>query len=236
MTDILKLQVNDQSLSNIINNNPFYIDIKGSVNICLVRCGQDIDNCNSVNFSSMTNFGKILVLNPDNNTKNKSKCNIKLAFDTSNDNINDNGSGNYNFVKAFFTVPSLHRLNGQIFDMETFLVFSSVQKNGNTLYVVLCTLNSGTNIVQNNDWKLLNFKLIDELMIKNNKVPDIHGTNPINGVPNPIDLNNFIPSEGMRSFYDYTNPNNTNVNVRVYQNPMAVSNDVLNVLKSIIQV
>ena len=230
MTDILKLDVNDEKLSNIINNNPFYIDIKGSVNICLIRCGQDIESCNDINFSSMTNYGKILVLNP--NTNNKSKCNIKLAFDTSNDNINDNGSGNYNFVKAFVTVPSLHRLNGQIYDMETFLVFSSVQKNGNTLYVVLCTLNSGTSMVQSNDWKLLNYKLLDELFIKNNQVPDIHGTNSISGIPNPVDINNFIPPEGLRSFYDYTNPNNSIVNVRVFQNPMAISNEALNMLKS----
>jgi len=226
MTDILKLQVNDESLSNIINNNPFYIDIKGSVNICLIRCGQDIENCNSVNFSSMTNYGKILVINPNDN---KSQCKIKLAFDTSNEN-NDNGMGNYNFIKAFVTVPSLHRLNGEIYDMETFLVFSSVQKNGNILYVVLCTLNSGT-IDPPDDWKLLNYKLLDELFSKNNTVPDIHGTTAISGIPNPVDLNNFIPPEGLRSFYDYTNPNNSIVNIRVYQNPMAVSNDVLGILK-----
>ena len=87
MTDTLKLAVSDDKLSDIINNNPFYIDIKGSVNICLIRCGQDIENCNSVNFESMTNYGKILVLNPKDAN---SQCKIKLAFDTSNENINDN--------------------------------------------------------------------------------------------------------------------------------------------------
>ena len=157
MTDILNLDVNDESLTNIISNNPFYIDIKGSVNICLIRCGQNIEECNDINFDTMTNYGKVLVLNPNNSKQ--SKCNIKLAFDTSNDNINDKGSSNYVFQKAFFTVPSLHKLNGQIYDMETFLIFSSIQKNGNILYVCICTLSSGTNIVQNNDWKLLNFKL-----------------------------------------------------------------------------
>ena len=154
MTEILNLQVKDESLNNILSNNPFYIDIKGSVNICLIRCGQDIEKCNNITFSTMTNYGKLLVLNPD--PSKIGMCNIKLAFDTSNDNINDKGNSNYVFQKAFFTVPSLHQLNGQIYDMETFLIFSSVQKNGNVLYVCICTLSSGTNIVQNNDWKLLN--------------------------------------------------------------------------------
>jgi uncharacterized coiled-coil protein SlyX len=230
MSDILKLEVKDESLSTIIKNNPFYIDIKGSVNICLIKCGQEIDKCNDINFSTMTNYGKILVLNP--NTAKPSKCNIKLAFDTTNDNTGDNGMSQYIFKKAFVTVPSLHRLNGQIYDMETFLIFSSTQKNGNILYICLSILSSATSIVQNNDWKLLNFKLMDELFIKNNKVPDIYGTSSINGTPNPIDLNNFIPQEGFRNFYDYTHPDNTNVNIRVFQTPMSVSNEVISTLKS----
>ena len=230
MTDILNLQVKDESLKNVMANNPFYIDIKGSVNICLIRCGQEIDQCNSVNFSTMTNYGKILVLNP--NTTKQTKCNIKLAFDTTNDNSDNKGDANYKFEKAFFTVPSLHKLNGEIFDMETFLVFSSIQKNGNILYVCMCSLSMGTDMVQSGDWKLLNYKLMNELFSTNNKIPDIYGTNEIDGIPNPIDLNNFIPKEGSRNFYDYTHPLNTKVNFRVFQNPMAVSNTVLNLLKS----
>jgi carbonic anhydrase len=230
MADILNLQVKDETLSNIISNNPYYVDIKGSVNICLIRCGQEIENCNSVNFSTMTNYGKILVLNPD---KTKlSKCNIKLAFDNNNDTINNDGNGKYTFEKAFFTVPSLHKLNGQVFDMETFLLFSSVQKNGTILYVCLCVFNTGTNIVQNDDPKLLNFKLLNELFSKGNSVPDIYGTNQINGIPNPVDLSNFIPEEGSRNFYDYTHPLNTKVNFRIFQTSMYVSNDIISLLKS----
>jgi hypothetical protein len=230
MADILNLQVKDETLKNIISNNPYYIDIKGSVNICLIRCGQEIENCNSVNFSTMTNYGKILVLNPD---KSKlTKCNIKLAFDNTNDTLNDKGESNYKFEKAFFTVPSLHKLNGQIFDMETFLLFSSLQKNGTILYVCLCTFNTGTNIVQNGDPKLLNFKLLNELFSKNNSVPDMYGTNQINGIPNPVDISNFIPHEGSRNFYDYTHPSNTKVNFRIFQTPMYVSNDIITILKS----
>ena len=230
MATILNLQVKDDTINNILPGSPFYVDIKGSVNICLIRCGQEIEACNNVNFSTMTNYGKILVLNPDPNKK--SKCNIKLAFDTSNDNTNVNGDANYLFEKAFFTVPSLHKLNGQICDMETFLIFSSTQKNGNILYVCLCTLSNGTNMVQNNDPKLLNYKLMNELFSKNNTVPEIFGTNQINGSPNPVDLSNFIPPEGLRNFYDYTHPNNSKVNFRIYQTQMAVSNDILNILKS----
>jgi len=230
MTDILNLQVKDETLKNIVSNNPYYIDIKGSVNICLIRCGQEIENCNSVNFSTMTNYGKILVLNPDKS--NISKCNIKLAFDNTNDTLNDKGESNYKFEKAFFTVPSLHKLNGQIFDMETFLLFSSIQKNGTILYICLCTFNTGTNVVQNGDPKLLNFKLLNELFSKNNTVPDMYGTNQINGIPNPVDISNFIPEVGSRNFYDYTHPANAKVNFRIFQTPMYVSNDIITILKS----
>ena len=230
MADILNLQVKDETINNIISNNPYYIDIKGSVNICLIRCGQDIEKCNSIEFSTMTNYGKVLVLNP--NPSKIGLCNIKLAFDTSNDNINNSGDSNYKFEKAFVTVPSLHKLNGQIYDMETFLIFSSIQKNGDILYVCLCTFSTGTNIVQNNDWKLLNFKLMNELFSKNNTVPEMYGTSDISGVPNPVDLSNFIPKEGSRNFYDYTHPLNTKVNFRVYQTPLSVSNEVLDILKT----
>jgi len=230
MADILNLQVKDETLTNIISNNPFYINIVGSVNICLLRCGQEIENCNSVNFSTMTNYGKILVLNTD--TSKDIKCNIKLAFDNNNDTLDDDGGANYKFEKAFFTVPSLHKLNGQIFDMETFLLFSSVQKNGTILYVCLCIFNTGTNTVKSGDPKLLNYTLLNELFSKNNTVPDMYGTNEINGIPNPVDISNFLPEEGSRNFYDYTHPLNRKVNFRIFQTPMYVSNDIVGILKS----
>ena len=231
MTDILNFQVKDTALTDVISNNPFYINIKGSVNICLIRCGQEIESCNDVYFSTMTNYGKILVLNP--NPNKVISCNIKLAYDTSNDNLNNNGSGNYVFERVFMTVPSLHQLNGQIFDMETFMVFSSVQKNGNVLYTCLCSFSSATNnIPQSNDWKLLNYKLMNELLVKNNTVPDLYGTNSISGIPNPVDLSTFIPQEGSRNFYDYTHPQNTKVNFRIFQTPLLVSNEVISTLKT----
>jgi carbonic anhydrase len=226
-TDILTFQVKDELLTPVLNGNPFYIDVVGSVNYCVTRCGQEIDECNSVSFDTMTNYGKILVLTPNKNTNN-SKCNIKLAFDTENDTTDTNGTSSYEFVKAFITVPSLHKINGTIYDMETFLVFSSTQKNGQTLYVILCTVYIGTDTIPN-DWKLLNYKLMNELL---SDVPDIYATKGIKGKPNPVDLNTFIPTEGNRNFYDYTHPKNTSVNIRVFQSPMVVSNNVLTLLKS----
>ena len=230
MADILNFDVQkDNILQDVTNGNPYYINIQGSVNICHIRCGQKIEACNDVNFASMTNYGKILVLNPQSGTN--SKCKIQLAFDSSNTNINDDGGADYKFQKAFFTVPSLHRLNDKIHDMETFLIFSSTQKNGNVLYIILCVLNDGTgSIPQGNT--LLNYRLLDSLFTQNNKVPDTFGTSAINGIPNPVDISNFIPPEGMRNFYDYTHPLNTKVNFRVFQNNMLISNSTLDILKS----
>jgi hypothetical protein len=230
MSDLLNFSLPSQEtvLTDVIKNNPYYIDIKGSVNICLIRCGQEIDDCNSIRFDAMTNYGKMIVLNPDPGSI--SKCNIKLAFDSYNDNIDMDGTGNYKFEKIFFTIPSLHKLNGNLYDMETFLVFSSVQKNGNVLYICLCVLHNAVDNVASNDNKLLNFTLINNLFL-NNTIPQKYGTSPIGGSINPIDLNNFVPPTGSRNFYDYTHPYNNQVNFRVFQTVMSVSTNVLNALK-----
>ena len=200
MSDILNFNVQDDIFKHAFINNPFYVQIKGEVNLCVAKCGQDIETCNDVEFSTMTNYGKLLMLNSYN--EKSSKCKIKLAFDTSNDNADSNGGASYIFEKAFFTVPALHKIGEKespLCDLETFLLFSSLQKNGTKIYVCLCVLSNGTDSVAADDWKLLNFKLMDELFKKqiNNKdkplekiniVPDIHGTNEIKGSPNPIDL------------------------------------------------
>ena len=230
MGDILNLDIKDDTLNDVISKNPFYIDIKGSVNICLIRCGQEIETCNNITFSTMINYGKVLVLNPDPSIVGT--CNIKLAFDTMNDTTNNNGDSKYKFEKAFVTVPSLHKLNGQLSDLETFMIFSSTQKNGNKLYVCLCSLSMVSDIPKSGDPKLLNYKLFDELFSKNNTVPDMYKTSNFNGAPNPVDLANFIPRAGSRNFYDYTHPLNTKVNFRVFQTQLAVSSNVLSILKS----
>ena len=245
MSDILNFNVSDEIFKDAFKNNPFYVQINGEVNLCVAKCGQDIEACNEIEFSTMTNYGKILILNPKIDSKS-TKCNIKLAFDTSNDNADSNGGASYNFEKAFITVPALHKIGSTempLCDLETFLLFSSIQKNGSKIYVCLCVLSNGTDSVAADDWKLLNFKLMNELFKKqiNNKdkplekiniVPDIHGTNEINGSPNPIDLSNFLPILGFRNFYDYTHPKNSHVNFRIFQTPLAVSNAVLTILRN----
>ena len=153
MSTKIEFNVKDEDLKQVLDNNPFLINISGAVNMCMIRCGQEIDNCNSVKIETMTNYGNILVLNPS--TNNDIKCNIKLPYDS----VGDNNS-NYKFNKIFFTVPSLHRINNTIYDMETFIVFSSKQKDGSTLKLVLCTLLSGIDNVNSGDWKLLNYKLM----------------------------------------------------------------------------
>ena len=227
MKDILKLKSTDSTLNNVFKEYPFYIDIKGSVSICLIKCAQEIEECREIKFSSMNNNGRYLLLNPNQNTQ--AKCNIKLALDSNNDTINDKGESKYKFEKAFVTVPSLHRINGKLADLETFLIFSSVQKNGNILYIVLCTLSNGVNNVPNETSKLLNYKLLDELFTGGNGIPEINGTKPVSDIS--IDLTNFIPIKGDRNFYDYVHPKNPEVNFRVFQNQLSVSNDCLAKLK-----
>ena len=227
MKDILKLESSDNTLNNVFNEYPFYIDIKGSVSICIIKCAQEIEACNDIKFASMTNNGKYLLLNTS--SKTQAKCNIKLAFDSNNDTINDKGEASYKFEKSFITVPSLHRIDGKLFDLETFLIFSSVQKNGNVLYIVLCSLSNGVGNMPTDSSKLVNYKLFDELFTGSNEIPEIHGTKPIGDFP--IDLTNFIPSKGNRNFYDYIHPKNSMVNFRIFQSPLDVSNDCLNNLR-----
>ena len=224
MKDILKLESTDNTLNNVFNEYPFYIDIKGSVSICIIKCAQEIEACNEIKLASMSNNGKYLLLNPS--SKTQAKCNIKLAFDSNNDTINDKGEASYKFEKSFITVPSLHRIDGKLFDLETFLIFSSVQKNGNILYIVLCSLSNGVGNMPTDSSKLVSYKLFDELFTGSIEIPEIHGTKPIGDFP--IDLTNFIPSKGNRNFYDYVHPKNSMVNFRIFQSPLDVSNDCLN--------
>ena len=232
MSDILKFNVGDEIVNKIVTNNSALINIKGSVGICTIRCGQNIEDCKDVILSTMTNYGKILVINPKKDNNTQAICNIQLPFDNNNDNTDSNGTSSYTFEKIFFTVPSLHRLNDQkSYDMESFMIFSSTQKNGNVLYIVLATLYSGTNSVPVGDRKLVNYTLINNLF-RNNTIPEIGGTNSINsGAPNPVELTDFIPPNGNRSFYEYTHPSNIIVNFRIFQETMFVSNDVLSNLK-----
>lgn len=220
----LTFDIKDNEIKDIFdNNNPFLINISGSVNVCTIRCGQEIDNCNSIKINTMTNYGNILSLNTDANIK----CNVKLPYESEGDNKS------YVFKTILATVPSLHRINGTIYDMELFTIFTSIQKDGTKLNLVLCTLLSGTDgVPSSGDPKLLNFKLFNELFSGKNTVPEKFGTASINLVPNPIDLSSFIPSNGNRSFYSYTHPKNLNTNIRVFKSTLLVSNNILSILKN----
>ena len=219
----LNFDIKDNNIKDIFDNNPFLINISGEVNICSIRCVHEIDNCNSIKINTMTNYGNILSLNTDPNIK----CNVKLAYESEGDNKS------YVFKKIFVTVPSLHRINNTIYDMEIFTVFASLQKDGKILYLVLCTLLSGSDsIPSNGDPKLLTFKLLNELFSGKNTVPEKFGTSSINLTPNPVDLNTFIPSVGNRSFYSYNHPKNPNINIRVFDSVLTVSNSVLSILKN----
>ena len=224
----LNIEINDESLKGIFEKNPFYIDVKGSINICQIRCGQTFEN-NNVKLSSMTNFGKVLVLNPNN--KEKIQANIKLAFDSTNDDTDENGNSSYILKKIFFTVPSFHRVNGTIADFESYIVYASTQKNGNILYSVICTLYNGSTQLPTNEHELLTYKFFDELFINNNVIPEKFGTKAIK-TPDILDLTELIPEKGNQSFYEYVNPKNPNVNIRIFQNKMSISNSCIEALKA----
>ena len=230
MTDILKIDVKDENLRQIFNKNPFYIDIKGSINICQIRCGQTFQN-NNVNIASMTNVGKVLILNPDINEK--VNASIKLAFDTSNSNVDDEGNSQYELKNIFFTTPSFHRINGELSDFESYIVYASTQENGNILFSVICTLYNGVSNIPTDNHELLTYKLFDELFLNNNTIPQKFGTKPIE-VPQNIDISELMPQKGNQSFYEYVNPNNPNVNIRIYQKKLNISNNALEKLKAVL--
>jgi hypothetical protein len=219
----LIFDIKDKDTNDIFNNNPFLINISGEVNICEIICGQEIDSCNSIKLNTMTNYGNILSLNTDTNIK----CKVKLPYESEGDNKN------YVFKKIFVTVPSLHRINGKIYDMEIYIVFTSIQKDGKKLNLVLSTLLSGTNAIPpSGDSKLLTYTLLNELFSGKNTVPEKFGTSSINLGINFVDINAFTPENGSRSFYSYTHPKNLNTNIRIFTSPLLVSNNILSILKN----
>jgi len=139
MSIIKELNIKDKDILNVLDNNSLLINISGTVNLCYTRCGQEIDNCNSIKINTMTNYGNILSLNPVINKK----CKVKLPHDSNSDNLS------YELQKIFVTVPSLHRINNTIYDMETFIIFKSLQKDGSYLNLVLCSLSNGSDNVVN---------------------------------------------------------------------------------------
>jgi len=231
MTDtnnLSQFSVSDKVINDVINKNSLFIDINGTVSICQTKCGQEILNCNGndIQFNTMTNYGKMLSLNPVKNNK----CSVKLSLDSRNEIIDESGSASYTFEKTFITLPSMHKLNQKSFDMEIYNIFSSKQNNGENLYVCLCTLVNGVDNLDTSNEKYIQYKLLNELFT-NNKIPEKGITNDINGKLSQIDLNHLIPSKGKKSFYQYNHPDNIAVNFRIFDNPLNILNSVIANLK-----
>ncbi len=220
----------DNVLNKIFTGQPYLLNIEGSINICMTLCGQEIDGCSVVHFANMRNIGKVLVMSPD--TKKAYKCSIKLAYDSSSDNTGSSGIGNYTLEKVMFSTPSLHKMNNTVYDGEIYTIYSSTQKNGEKLYVVLCSFLQGVDTVQTNDWRFVSYRLLNELFGDITKIPLLNQTNAIGSPPNPIDVNHFLPREGFRNFYEYTHPSNNMVNFRIFQTPLYISKQAIQNLQT----
>ncbi len=226
MDDLLTLSApGDTSLNQVLSKRPYLANIEGSINICMTLCGQTIEGCNSVNFVSLKNYNKLLVLVP--NSKQENKCNIQLAYDSLSDNTDSTGLGNYTLENVFFTVPSFHKINNIISDMEVYIVYSTLQKNGSKLYVVMCTFFTAVDSLTSGDWRFTTFKLMNELFADLSKIPEVNQNLSIGAPPNPIDVNDFMPRPGFRNFYEYSHPSNNLVNFRIFQTPLYCSKSVL---------
>lgn len=214
---------NDPTLNTILQSKPYMVNIEGSVNICMTLCGQDIQACNQVEWVSMKNMNSWLVIEPKPNAN--AKCSIKLAFDS--ESSTGKGGEGYLLEKVLISTPAYHRVNSKIFDLEVFMLYSSTQSDGTKVYVCMCSLYNGADTVAQNDWRHTTYRLMNELFGNVDKIPSKGQTMGIGSPPNPIDMENLIPREGFRNFYEYTHPNNTKVNFRIFSSPMLVSNAVL---------
>jgi hypothetical protein len=214
---------NDQTLNTILQSKPYMVNIEGSVNICMTLCGQDIQACNQVEWVSMKNMNSWLVIEPKMNAS--AKCSIKLAFDS--ESSTGKGGDGYILEKVLISTPAYHRMNSKLFDLEVFMLYSSTQSDGTKVYVCMCSLYNGADTVAQNDWRHTTYRLMNELFGNVDKIPAKGQTMGIGSPPNPIDMENLIPREGFRNFYEYTHPNNTKVNFRIFSSPMLVSNAVL---------
>ncbi len=223
MDNILNINTQDPIINDIFEKNIQYTHITGSVNLCVNRCGQEIDDCDEVHLMNMVNNGKILILNKNSGKSNK--CKLKKAYD---DDVVGEEFSDYDFEKIFITTPSFNKIDGVIYDCEIGLIFSKNDKYNKKKYLVLCILANGvsSNNVENSD--LLFYKLTNELL---KDIPSFSNKKEINYPPNPIALSSFLPPYGERSFYEYSYKNVKNITYRIFQRPMSISNSVLEMLK-----
>ena len=227
---ILGINTQDSIINDIFKNDIQYTHITGSVNLCVNRCGQEIDNCNEIHLMNMVNNGKILILNQNPEKSKNNKCNLKKAYD--DDTVGEEFSS-YKFEKMFVTTPSFNKIDGILYDCELGFIFSKIdKKSSKKKYIVLCVLaNSALDSrpeTLSKSGDLLFYKLTNELF---KEVPNFSNKKEIAYPPNPIDLSNFFPPYGERSFYEYTYKNIPNISYRIFQRPMIISNSVLGNLR-----
>lgn len=129
----------------------------------------------------------------------------------------------YTLEDIIITCPSLHRLyvDGKvtIFDGEIYIVFKNTYE-GSTTYKVLSILLTQTSTMStataNN---CLNaYKLFESLA---NDLPDKDSENTVSTIAD-WDINDLLPAN--KWFYNYTHPNNINVNWYVFKNPLYIPN------------
>jgi len=129
----------------------------------------------------------------------------------------------YTLEDIIITCPSLHRLyvdgTATIFDGEIYIVFKNTYE-GSTTYKVLSVLLTQTSTMSlataNN---CLNaYKLFESLA---NDLPDKDSERTVSTIAD-WDINDLLPAN--KWFYNYTHPNNTNVNWYVFKNPLYIPN------------
>jgi len=129
----------------------------------------------------------------------------------------------YTLEDIIITCPSLHRLyvdeKATIFDGEIYIVFKNTYE-GSTTYKVLSILLTQTSTMSlataNN---CLNaYKLFESLA---NDLPDKDSERTVSTIAD-WDINDLLPAN--KWFYNYTHPNNTNVNWYVFKNPLYIPN------------
>ncbi len=227
---ILGINTQDAIINDIFKNYVQYTHITGSVNLCVNRCGQEIDSCNEIHFMNMVNNGKILILNQNPEKTKNSKCNLKKAFD---DDVVGEEFSSYKFEKMFVITPSFNKIDGILYDCEFGFIFSKIDKiSSKKKYIVLCVLaNSALDSrpeTLSKSGDLLFYKLTNELF---KEVPNFSNKKEIAYPPNPIDLSNFFPPYGERSFYEYTYKSMPQISYRIFQRPMIISNSALENLR-----
>ena len=223
---ILGIPTQDPILLDIFKYDIQYTHITGEVNLCVNRCGQEIESCDEIHFINMTNNGKVMTLNPNPSKTSNSKCMIRKAFDEDGESMNQ-----YKFEKMFVMTPSYHKIDTVIYDAEFGMVFSKFDKFKKKKYMVLSVLANNRIDVDpkslGSSGDLLFYKLTNELFGDPSKVPTLFSKKEINYPPNPVRLGDFIPPVGERSFYEYSYNYASNVTYRVFQRPMVISAPVL---------